>query len=87
MDGGFKRLRHWTSTGLIAIVDQGLISGTNFLVSILLARHLKPAEYGRFGIAFSAYLLAAVAHDALVIEPLAVFASSLDGIWCSSLSC
>jgi O-antigen/teichoic acid export membrane protein len=78
MDGGLKRLRHWANTGLIAIADQGLISGTNFLVSIILARHLDPAAYGRFGIAFSVYLLAAVAHDALVVEPLAVFASSLD---------
>jgi hypothetical protein len=32
--------------GGLAVLDQGLISGSNFLVGILLARWLAPAEYG-----------------------------------------
>ncbi len=58
-----------------AISDQALFSGANFAVNILLARWLAPAEYGAFSLAYSVFLLFAVVHTALLIEPLMVFGS------------
>jgi len=33
---GFARLKHWALKGGLAILDQGLFSGSNFVTSILL---------------------------------------------------
>ena len=52
--GKFAR---WVTKGGLAIVDQGLISGSNFLIGILLARWLMPEAYGAFALAFSVFLL------------------------------
>jgi len=66
-----------TVAAALAMTDQGLISGSNFVVSIVLARELTPADYGVFGIAFSFYLLAVVVQDALILEPFTVFGSPI----------
>jgi O-antigen/teichoic acid export membrane protein len=63
----------WVGKGSLAILDQGLFSGTNFIVNILLARWLAPAEYGAFALAFSVFLLLGVFHNAILIEPMLVF--------------
>jgi O-antigen/teichoic acid export membrane protein len=75
-------VRRWASLSSVSIVDQGLISGSNFLVSVLLARWLVPEEYGYYGIAYSIFLLLVWLHSALILEPLTVFGTSryLDGI-------
>jgi len=48
---GIKKVLHWTGKGGLAVVDQALFAGSNFLLSILLARWLTPAEYGAFAVA------------------------------------
>lgn len=68
-----SRVVSWTARGGLAILDQGLFAGTNFLVNILLARWLRPAEYGAFALAFSTFLLAGTFHTALITEPMLVF--------------
>jgi O-antigen/teichoic acid export membrane protein len=60
----------------LAILDQGLISGSNFLIGILLARWLSPAQYGAYGLAFEIFLLLSCFHLALVLEPQRVFGPS-----------
>jgi O-antigen/teichoic acid export membrane protein len=78
MDGGSgsRKLGRWVTKGGFAIVDQGLISGSNFLIGILLARWLIPAEYGAFSFAFSVFLLLSYVYQSLLSEPQAVFSGS-----------
>src|ERR1039458_3007017 len=63
----------WAGKGSLALLDQGLISGSNFLVGILLARWLVPEQYGAYALAFSIFLFASGFHNALLLEPISVF--------------
>jgi O-antigen/teichoic acid export membrane protein len=63
----------WVGKGSLALLDQGLISGSNFLLGILLARWLVPEQYGAYALAFSIFLFAAGFHNALLLEPMSVF--------------
>ncbi len=69
--------RAWSGKGLLALADQGLISGANFLIAVLLARSLSPQRYGAFALAFEVFLLLAVIYGSLILEPLSVFGSSV----------
>lgn len=71
--GKFAR---WVTKGGLAIVDQGLISGSNFLIGILLARWLMPEQYGAFALAFSVFLLLSYVYQSFLAEPQAVFSGS-----------
>lgn len=66
----------WVHKGGFAILDQGLISGSNFLASILLARWLVPDQYGAYAVAFSVFVLLSLVYQSLVLEPMAVFGGS-----------
>ena len=52
-----------------AIADQALISGTNFLTMVLVARALGPADFGTFTLVYSALLFANILQVALVTQP------------------
>src|SRR5215831_14437571 len=65
------------SKGGLAMVDQGLISGSNFVVSIVLARWMSRDEYGSYALGFAIFLLAAQLHQSLLLEPMAVFGGSV----------
>lgn len=71
-----KKAARWATKGGLAILDQGLISGSNFLIGILLARWLVPGEYGAFSLAFSVFLLVSYVYQSLLSEPQAVFSGS-----------
>lgn len=71
-----RKAARWATKGGLAILDQGLISGSNFLIGILLARWLVPAEYGAFSLAFSVFLLVSYVYQSLLSEPQAVFSGS-----------
>jgi O-antigen/teichoic acid export membrane protein len=66
----------WATKGGLAILDQALISGSNFLVGIFLARWLAPAQYGAYALAFSVSLLLTFLYQSLLLEPMAVFSGS-----------
>jgi O-antigen/teichoic acid export membrane protein len=72
-----ERLRRWAPSGLLALLDQGLISGSNFVVGVCLARWAGPESYGAYMLMFAAFLLVANVHQALVLEPANVLAFSL----------
>jgi O-antigen/teichoic acid export membrane protein len=59
------------------VLDQGLISGSNFLVGVLLARWLLPEQFGAYALAFSLFLLVSMLHQALLLEPQKVFGPSV----------
>jgi O-antigen/teichoic acid export membrane protein len=65
--------------GALAVVDQGLIAGSNFVIGILLARWLAPEQYGAYAVAFAVFLLLAMLYQALLLEPLGVFGASAYG--------
>src|ERR1700676_1172089 len=67
----------WAAKGSLAILDQALISGSNFLVGIFLARWLAPAQYGAYALALSVSLLLTFLYQALLLEPMAVFSGSV----------
>lgn len=72
----FGKFLRWMTKGGLAILDNGLISGSNFLLGILLARWLAPEEYGAYALAFSIFILIGFLYQALLLEPLSVFAGS-----------
>lgn len=66
----------WIRKGALAIADQGMMSGSNFLLSVLLARWLGPRQYGAYALGLSIFYLIAAVHQALVLEPMSVLGTS-----------
>src|SRR5947209_17340030 len=63
-----------------AVADQALISGTNFVTMILVARGLgSPAEFGTFTLVYSALLFANILQVAMVTQPHNVLGTGRDG--------
>jgi len=69
----WRQIVSWSTKGSLAIADQGLFAGSNFLLNVLLARWLEPADYGAFALAYSGFLLFGVFHTAILTEPMLVF--------------
>jgi O-antigen/teichoic acid export membrane protein len=67
-------LRRWAPRVAASIGDQGLISGVGLLVNVVLARKLSVHDYGAFAVAFGLFLFVSGLHNAIVLEPLTVFA-------------
>jgi len=68
--------RLWLRRGLLAITDQGLMSGSNFVLSIVLARWLSAEQYGSYALAFSIFFFLSAAHQALLLEPMSVLGTA-----------
>jgi O-antigen/teichoic acid export membrane protein len=66
----------WAMKGGLATLDQGLITGSNFVIGILLARWLPPEQYGAYAVAFAVFLLLGMLYQALFLEPQSVFGAS-----------
>lgn len=58
---------------LASVTDQVLISGSNLVLNVVLARWLTKSEYGGFGVMFSAFVLFSGLFTASLIEPLSIF--------------
>ncbi len=56
----------------LAAFDQGLLSGANFAVTVLLIKYLPKEDYGFYAIAFSVSLFLISIQNALVTTPLTV---------------
>jgi len=72
-----RKLIPWAMKGGLALLDQGVFSGSNFVMSILLARWMPAEEYGAYAVAFAVFLFLLNFHQALLLEPMLVFGSSL----------
>jgi O-antigen/teichoic acid export membrane protein len=66
----------WTVRGSLAILDQGLIAASNFVIGILLARWLLPEQYGGYALAFAIFLFLSFSYQAVLLEPQRVFGPS-----------
>jgi len=53
-----------------ALVDQGLVSGANFITNVLLARALGIKEFGVFALAWTAVMFANSLQYALIVTPM-----------------
>ena len=63
----------WLRKGFLALLDQGLLSGSNFFIAILLARWLTRDEYGAYAMGFSIFILLSGFHNSFFLEPMSVF--------------
>src|SRR5581483_11674581 len=66
----------WARKGALAIADQGVITASNFLVALMLARQVSSAEYGAYAVAFEVFLLLAAVYLAFILEPISIFGAS-----------
>ena len=57
---------------LASIIDQATSSTANFVMNVLLARWLAPADYGSFSVSWSFCLVFAALHNAMILEPMSV---------------
>ena len=67
------RIRVWGFRSSVAILDQGLTSGSSLVLNLLLARWLPTETYGAFAVAFAGFLFASGFHNVLLLEPMSVF--------------
>jgi glycosyltransferase involved in cell wall biosynthesis/O-antigen/teichoic acid export membrane protein len=65
--------------GSLALFVQVLISGMNFVLSLLLARWLVASQYGAYTLAFSVFLVISSVHNGLLLEPMGVLGPALHG--------
>jgi O-antigen/teichoic acid export membrane protein len=70
----WKYYKIWLIKIAFSIGDQGLVSGANFLLNILLARTISTDQYGAFSIGFSIFLFLSGFLNALIFEPMSVLA-------------
>ena len=71
------RWLYWASKGTLAVLDQALLSGSNFALSVLLARWLQEEEYGAYVVTFSVFILLGTVHQALLLVPSLVLGNTL----------
>lgn len=58
------------SETISSVLDQGVVSGGNFLTTLVLARVLAPAEYGVFSLLYLSLFAINTCHSSLVVYPL-----------------
>jgi O-antigen/teichoic acid export membrane protein len=68
----------WAGRGAMAALEQGSVSGSNFVLSVAMARWLEPAAYGEYAVAFSMLLLGAAIYGAIFLVPLMLHLPTLD---------
>lgn len=73
--GRHSRYLGWARKGGLSIIDQGMFAGANFVLNILLARWLAPAEFGAFTLGYSLFLFIGAFYLAFFMEPFLIFAS------------
>lgn len=63
--------------GYLAAIDQGIISASNFLATIILARNVSPTELGVYAVGFTALHLVRAVQDGLIIQPLNAYGAQM----------
>lgn len=60
------------SKSIVSILDQGVFTGTNFILAILLGRWLTQEAYGAYSLALVVFLLASGQYISFLLEPMSV---------------
>ncbi len=63
--------------GYLAAADQAVISLSNFLGTIILARNVDPTQLGIYGVGFVTLRLVRSVQDGIVVQPLNVYGASM----------
>ena len=63
--------------GYVAAIDQGVISVTNFLATIILARSVSPTDLGIYAVGFTSLRLIRTIQDGLFFQPLNAYGAPL----------
>ena len=71
-----QKMMRWGTKGGLAILEYGLIAGSNFVLGFLLARWMTAEQYGAYGLGFSIFLLLSFLYQALLLEPMSVYGGS-----------
>lgn len=61
--------------GLWAIADQALFASGSFLIAIVVAKELAPAQYGLFSLMQTIVALVSAIHMGILVEPTLIFGS------------
>jgi hypothetical protein len=61
------RVKTWGIKSGLSILDQGLISSSGFLLSLMLARWLSSEVYGAFAVAYATLLFLTGFHSVLLL--------------------
>lgn len=64
--------------GYLSAVDQGVISLSNFLATIILARNVDPTQLGVYGVGFVTLRLVRAFQDGLIVQPMNVFGAGME---------
>jgi len=65
--------------GYLSGLDQALISLTNFLATVLLARALTPTQFGAYGVGFLLLHLGRAVQEGVIVQPMTSLGPSLQG--------
>ena len=63
--------------GYLAAIDQGVISLSNFVATIILARNIDPTQLGVYGVGFVTLRLIRAFQDGLIVQPMNVFGAGM----------
>lgn len=65
----------------LSILDQSVVSGTNFVILILLARNMLSFEYGSFALAWTTLVILVAVQNALITSPLTILGAQKIGVY------
>ncbi|MFC1762280.1 lipopolysaccharide biosynthesis protein [Planctomycetota bacterium] len=68
----------WVRKGTITLFDQGIVSATNFLTGVIVARACSPEEFGSYSLGWSIVLIATCLQNSLVSSPYTLHSTRLD---------
>ena len=71
--------RHTLHAGVISIIDQALVSATNFVTTLVLARLCSQAELGIYYLAWTLVLFLTALQNNLVSIPYTIYAPRRQG--------
>lgn len=65
-------------SGFFAILDQGIFSGSNFILNILIARFTHPDGFGAFALSFAIIAIFQQLHSAAILDPMSILYSKCE---------
>lgn len=73
---GISNPGDWVIKSGTTILEQAVLSGTNFIMGLLVGRWLSPELFGVFSIAFTVYLFLSGIQNSIILEPMSVLGPS-----------
>lgn len=82
--GIIARIRAMTSDsivrkGMLSVFDQGIVSGTSFVTSVLIGRLCTQGELGIYYLALTVFLFARSVQDQIIAAPYTIYCNQFEG--------